>query len=304
LQLQAGKLLDASLSTNSKLAYESGIASFENFRKQFCLDKAWPPPLDHVIQFIAYLSIKKCSASTAKLYLSAISFECKTRGWQDITKNFLVCKVVEGMKRLSARKDTRLPITPKVLIKIVEILPAICFNVYEAKLFRAAYSLAFFGFLRVGEFTLSKGNTVSRIIQKSDVRIEPTKRQMYLTIRYSKNDQCGKGVTLCIQSVNSIACPVTCLADFLAVRPNSEGPLFCHLDMSTLSRYQFSAVLFKATKLLGYQNCNFKAHSFRIGAATTAHELGIDQESIQEAGRWKSKVYKSYIRCPITRLFK
>ena len=110
---------------------------------------------------------------------------------------------------------------------------------------------------------------------------------MYLTIRYSKNDQYGKGVTLhvCIQSVNSIVCAVTSLAEFLAVRSNSEGPLFCHLDMSTLSRYQFSAVLFKATKLLGYQDCNFKAHSFRIGAATTAHELGVDQEAIPEAGR-------------------
>jgi hypothetical protein len=83
-----------------------------------------------------------------------------------------------------------------------------------------------------------------------------------------------------IQSVNSIVYPVTCLAEFLAVRPNSEGLLFCHLHISTLSRCQFSAVLFKVTKSLGHQNCNFKAHSFRIGTATTAHELGFDQESI------------------------
>jgi hypothetical protein len=59
------------------------------------------------------------------------------------------------MKRLKNRADTRLSITPDILQRIVSILPGICFNMYENKLFKAAFTLAYWGLLRVGEITLS-----------------------------------------------------------------------------------------------------------------------------------------------------
>jgi hypothetical protein len=57
------------------------------------------------------------------------------------------------MKRLKNRADTRLSITPDILQRIVSILPGICFNMYENKLFKAAFTLAYWGLLRVGEIT-------------------------------------------------------------------------------------------------------------------------------------------------------
>lgn len=66
-----------------------------------------------------------------------------------------------------------------------------------------------------------------------------------------------------------------------------------------LTRYQFSQVLDKVLKLVGVEG-RYRAHSFRIGAATAAFEQGCLEEIIMEAGRWKSKSYKSYIRCPLS----
>ncbi len=40
----------------------------------------------------------------------------------------------------------------------------------------------------------------------------------------------------------------------------------------------------------------FSGHSFRIGAASTAAAVGLNDSTIQQAGRWKSNTFRTYIR--------
>lgn len=292
------KLLDASISSNTKTSYETGLRSFFNFRREFGYEILWPPPLRDVVQFVSYLSLKKCSYATARSYLSSISFQCKVQNLVDETKNFLVLKVLEGMRRIGRSADARLPITLELLKQLVETLPGICHDTYETKLFRAAYLLAFFGFLRIGEFALSTGNGVHSILQVTDVQFQANYSKLLVLIKSSKTDQDRKGVSLVIDRIEGILCPVAGLIDYLAVRPKIKGPLFIHLGKNPLTRYQFSAILEKALHVLGVEG-HYRAHSFRIGAATLAFEAGCTQDLIMEAGRWKSRAYRTYIRCPI-----
>lgn len=132
-----------------------------------------------MVQFIAYLSCKDYTYSTARAYVSAISFQSKIHNIADITNNFM-SKLLEGMKRIRKSIDSRLPIPLSLLTRIVQILPAICYNSYEIRLFRAAYVLAFHGFLRVGEFSLSVGNSVHSILQVSDVQFELDFSSVYI----------------------------------------------------------------------------------------------------------------------------
>ena len=44
--------------------------------------------------------------------------------------------------------------------------------------------------------------------------------------------------------------------------------------------------------------------SFRIGAATTAAEQGIEDSTIQLLGSWKSTAYLTYVRPPTDHLVK
>ena len=60
----------------------------------------------------------------------------------------------------------------------------------------------------------------------------------------------------------------------------------------------FTAVQKKALERLGLKDLQFKAHSFRIGAATMAALHGLSEEEIQVAGRWKSLAFKFYIWIP------
>lgn len=86
------------------------------------------------------------------------------------------------------------------------------------------------------------------------------------------------------------------MSAYLSVRPVNFGSLFIHSDCSVLTRYQFNFVLKKCFVLLRLNHLHFTAHSFRIGAATEAARLGLDNSVIKRLGRWESDRFNIYIR--------
>ena len=83
---------------------------------------------------------------------------------------------------------------------------------------------------------------------------------------------------------------------FLSLRPSEAEFFFCHANGSPLTRYQFSAVLFKAIHAAGLPVSRFRTHSFRIGCATTLASQGVSIEVIKKFGRWQSDTVNRYIR--------
>lgn len=259
----------------------------------------WPLPLDHVTQFIAYLSCIDFSPTSVKCYIAGLNFYSKLQNYGDIANNFVVRKMLEGMKRVKSRgMDTRLPITLDLLRKILVILPKICSSNYESILFTTAFVTAFFAFLRVGEVTVSNSNSLpNHTIMIKDVIASPSNVQLY--IASSKTDQFATGINMLIsEQLDEMVCPVRNLRKFLGIRPHIEGPLFCHFGGNPLTRYQFTSMLKRALCTLGISQTNYGSHSFRIGCATHAAMQGFSDEEIQLMGRWKSKAYKNYIRIP------
>ncbi len=84
-------------------------------------------------------------------YISAISFHHKVNGLLDNTTNFSVSKMLEGYRRVKPSQDCRTPIVFETLVLIIDQLNQICISPFEVSLFRAAYTMAFFGLFRVGE---------------------------------------------------------------------------------------------------------------------------------------------------------
>ena len=73
---------------------------------------------------------------------------------------------------------------------------------------------------------------------------------------------------------------------FLAVRGNQPRPLFILKDSRMLTRQLFSKSLDNILDKLHLNYDQYNTHSFRIGAATSAKEAGIDDLSIKMLGRW------------------
>lgn len=76
-----------------------------------------------------------------------------------------------GMQRLHKRVDSRRPITIDLLVHIFDALQYTCSSVYETALFSSCFSLAFFAFLRVGEFAVSHLSE-RHMLQYSDISID------------------------------------------------------------------------------------------------------------------------------------
>lgn len=284
--------------------YNTAVESFKNFRSAYNLHDIWPAPLSDLIFYIAFLSFKGLSASTVLTYMSGISYQHKIQDLTDSTKSFLVGKTLEGLKRSNPKKpDLRVPISIDLLRKLIRSLQHVCFSSYESVMFASAFSLSFFALLRVGEIAAeSKTDLGAHVIQISDVSVVKFdhKEELRLCIRSSKTDQLHSSLTLIIsEQIDKSLCPIHLLKQFLQIRyPSSGSNLYIHFDGSSLTRYQFSSILQKSLSFSEI-NGHFRAHSFRIGGATEAKRLGVDDETLKKWGRWTSDAYTKYIRLNI-----
>lgn len=133
LKPKVEELLQNSISNNTQATYDKGINSFLQFQSQHNLPKLWPPPLDHIINYIAFLSCKGTSYATARSYLAGISFNLKINSYLDPCSFFIVKKLLSGFRRMSQSRDSRCPITLPTLINILNALPHVCANTFEEK---------------------------------------------------------------------------------------------------------------------------------------------------------------------------
>lgn len=289
-------MLENSFAKNTLQSYTTGLNSFDQFRSNYELPKSWPPTIEQVSTYVSWLSLQGLSHNTARLYVNAIGFQCKMKDVKDITRHFIIQKVLEGLKRSMSVRQSRLPITGNILLAILKVLPSVCSNLYESYLFSAAYCLAFAAFLRISELAVSNKRYVSSVLSLADTTFCKGE-SVTICIRYSKTDQYGQGSFLKVLKSSSIICAVANLERYLERRPPVSGPLFCHLGGDPLTRYQFSSVLKKCLAILNLDYYGkFTSHSFRIGSASHAAMLGYSDEAIKQAGRWRSEAYRLYIK--------
>ena len=212
--------------------------------------------------------------------------------------------VLKGIRRAPQTVPTRprLPITPTILRSFHALWSREQNPDYQ--MLWAACCLGFFGFLRSGEFTVhsASGSSVRNPapLLLSDIALDSIQRPTVVSVRIcqSKTDPFRLGVTLYLGITRDIVCPVKSMAAYLAVRSREQGPLFLYQDGSPLTRGRLVVVVREALSQMGLDSSNYAGHSFRIGAATTAAQVGIPESTIQMLGRWQSSAYARYIRTP------
>ena len=101
---------------------------------------------------------------------------------------------------------------------------------------------------------------------------------------------------------DNLLCPVAAVAAYLAVRGNTPGPLFMLANGKPLSREMLVMRVRAALLPSGIDTSAYSGHSFRIGAATTASAVGLEDSLIRTLGRWRSSAYLLYVRIPREKL--
>ena len=162
----------------------------------------------------------------------------------------------------------------------------------------AVLTLASYGFLRCGEFTVPSGAAYSplRHLSMQDVVFYPSfYNPTYMTVhfKYSKTDPLGKGHIVTFHVTNTLTCPIRAMKQYLETRTfDLSGPLFLFADGSALTRCQFIRYLCSLLEKVGLRAELYAGHSFHIGEATTAEAAGLPDWLIQAMGRWSLECYK------------
>jgi len=213
-------------------------------------------------------------------------------------------KVLTGIKLSQMPpKLTRHPITIQILISIYNYFqPSQSYNVDHIMLW-AAFTLAFYGFLRASEFTCNSSSfdpTVHLCLRDiTFIRNIESPNHMLVSIKQSKTDPFRKGCTLTIARSTTSTCSVMATRDYLLqCKSVATGPLFTFTNGKWLSRGSLTKELRSVLQCCGLPANHYFTHSFRIGAATTAAAAGVPSWLIKVLGRWSSDCYERYIRTP------
>ena len=129
----------------------------------------------------------------------------------------------------------------------------------------------------------------------------PAPSALRVHLKSSETDQFKRGVDVHISSTHNELCPIAMMAYLVWCREH-PGALFHFEDSTLLTPARFTAKVGDALDALCYVSQSYTGHSFRIGAATTAAERGLEDSLIKVLGRWESNAYLVYVRTPRKRL--
>ena len=297
------------MAASTKQTYSAGEKRFISFVNLYRPQEGkhlLPASEETLMKFSAYLA-KSIKHASIKNYLAAVRhFHIRNGFSLDCQQMLRLQLVLRGIKRSQGDKvRVRLPITIHHL-KLFHMMLALPVTTnFDSIMSWAAITLAFFGFLRLGELTCnSKFNGDTHLMPEDVVfsnEVQPT-TAMFIRIKESKTDPFRVGHTITIGGTNTPLCSVLAMKQYLAIRPPKSGPLFVNAVGKPLTK---QALTLESRKLLaqaGFNASNFAGHSYRIGAATTAAAAKLPSWLIKTLGRWSSDCYERYIQTPSSTL--
>ena len=295
--------LGLSIAASTKQTYSSAEKRF----LEFCLlyrppfGKFMPVDENTLVQYAAYLA-RSIKYSSIKSYLAAVRHLHILNGYDLDFKKYprlqLICKGIKRAQGCSTR--VRLPITIHHLKLFFCLLAIPHTSNCDSLMLWAAMTLAFFGFMRLGELTCNSKFSLETHLSPSDVHFLPSFSQpdyISVQVKISKTDPFRIGHTLLIGKTNQPICPVKAMKMYLVHRTNTPGPLFQFQSGSPLTKDALTSETRSLLAMSGVNPMHYAGHSYRIGAATTAASVGLPPWLIKTLGRW-TDCYERYIRCP------
>ncbi|XP_060622672.2 uncharacterized protein [Anolis sagrei] len=256
-------------------AYREAVAKFFLFKATMGYNRGWPALEDEVLHYLVHHKKEGLDPDTLRTHSDGISFFSKIMGLADPGACFRVKTILKSWKRSTRGShtgtNTKRAITYRQLTDLVRQLKTICHSKAEAYLFRAAFTVAFFGALKTSQLVAdSKTDVSGRALRLEDISLRDN------TVAIKTRDWGGRWVVVQVgRLAQGELCPYYVLQKFLKVRGAGPGPLLVHQDGTPLTRYQFWAVFRMALERLGLPASEFGKHSFSMGAAQGGWPVGI-----------------------------
>lgn len=272
--------------------YAAAMSSFQAFCSH---DMVLPLPLSEstLIRYCSAVA-NRLKYSSIKTYLAGIQFHSTIRGFQQhisgMRQLYYVLRGIRRVQALNAGRPAKKPITFLHLAILFDVV-SVQYSRHDAAMLHSAMSLAFFGMMRVSEYTSSHAQTFApehTLLVEDVCLIDST---LHISLKTSKTDPFRVGSVVRLVQTSCRFCPVLAFRTFSYFRGSRLGPLFMYENGSFLTRCKLSAMLQRF-----FPAANINTHSFRIGGASAASSAGIPDSSIRILGRWSSDAFLRYLR--------
>ena len=142
----------------------------------------------------------------------------------------------------------------------------------------------------------------SELVALDVADIEETETGLLVTIRRSKTDQEGEGVTIAIAR-GTVACPARALREWLDAAGLESGPIFRPINKAgmvateRLTCRSVANIVKSYATLAGFDATTFSGHSLRSGFLTSAAARGASIFKMMDVSRHKSvETLRGYVR--------
>ena len=293
----AASFMHTALANSTLRNYRSAYRQYKLFCKEHIFN--YFPVTEHImVLFCTYLATRKrspISCKSIKGYLSAIRYKAIMKGFpvsfHGMDRLYYVLRGIKRHQSNKLQRPPRSPITNIHLIELYNFILTLPISRHDKKLYWSACTLAFFGLLRVSEYTCPKVKSFDPNYNLLLEDVNFINAAMSIFIKASKTDHFRQGCTIFIGSTNNLLCPVSALKSFIRSRNLVNGPLFTFKDGTYLTRDRIARLLAAC-----FTNIRINTHSFRIGGASALAAAGVPDAQIQIIGRWNSNCFTKYIR--------
>ena len=231
-------------------------------------------------------------------YLSAVKTKFLIMGLD--VACFNDCRLKYYQKAVQLQSPLNVKLNKIIDISLLKSIVKCCDLTYMGQIFKAVYLTSFFSFLRLSNLVPHSISQFSPLkhLARGDLMFSPDK--VVILIKWSKTLQCNNDIKLLTipRIPNSILCPVTALANLLALTPEGSNlPLFqVKVNQNwvpltdTKVRRHFALILTKLNLGPGYT-----FHTFRRSGATFAFNNNVSLQNIQKHGTWTSDCVWRYV---------
>jgi integrase len=275
-------LIENSISDNTRRAYRSDLAHFQDWGGQL------PADPEAVASYLA-AHAQTLGVSTLVRRLATISKAHEARGLPNPCRSKLVRATLRGVKRTRgiAQREAK----PLLKEDLFCALDAMRDGVKDAR-DRALLLIGFAGGFRRSE-----------LVGLDCADIEHVRQGVVITLRRSKTDQEAAGRKIGITFGRTHHCPVIALDHWLTASGIDHGPVFRPVDRhgrvgpERLSGEAVSLTVKERVAAAGIDAASFSGHSLRAGFATSAAQAGVSSAKIRsQTGHASDAMLARYIR--------
>ena len=279
-------LAKAEKAASTRKAYGTDFRLF----KEWCDDKgvsSLPASPETVAAFLASES-KTAKPSTLGRRIAAIRYAHKLAHLETPTDSEAVKATLRGIRRtVGAAKVRKAPAVAAKVRAMVALAPDRLAGLRD----RALLLLGFAGAFRRSE-----------LVALDVADIAETETGLLVSIRRSKTDQEGEGVTIAIAG-GDVACPTRALREWLDAAGIETGPIFRAINKAgrvaaeRLTDRSVANIVKAYAERAGFDASTFSGHSLRSGFLTSAAAKGASIFKMMDVSRHKSvDTLRGYVR--------